>query len=1728
MCAAPYTPGFEVGECLYRSPRTLVYRAMRLHDGAPVVLKCPNIEFPGPQEVARITLEAQILARFDSDAIVRTHGVVPSGGSLALVLEDFGATSVQQWLDRQVALIDIGVALQLAISVAKALAQVHARGLVHRDVKPDNILVDATFQRVVLADFSHYMCREEAPAGAMLAGTLAYISPEQTGQMNRAVDYRSDYYSLGVTLYALLTGTLPFTDSEPIELVHAHLARDPLPLDSPAPGRRVVPTPLSHVVLKLMSKSAEDRYQSAHGLVADLRRCRDEWQARGTIEPFPVGTRDVSEMFQIPTELFGRDDARQRILAALERSMSDRGELVLLHGPSGIGKSAVVRELAAAIVARRGWIAVGKCEQFERSVPYGPVLQVLRDAAEQLLTLPGDRLAAAGVALATELGANAQLAIECVPELGGLLGPQPPPSPVPPGETAHRFRGVLTAAFRGLAATVSPLVVYLDDLQWADPATLDLFPHLIAEGATGLLWIGAFRDEDVGPDHPLQGALLELEHANITPLRVALGPLTRDSIESIIRGAVAPALADPAALAAEVHTRTRGNPFFTRMLLGALYEQGLIVFDQRRGGWTWDLAEIRGARMPDDVGGFLAQQLAALPEEARAVLSVAACIGTRFHVDLLARVLESAESRPIVALQPALALGLVVREGACFAFAHDQILRGAAATLATGARPRVHLALGRLLQCELSSVSAGEALFTVASHFEIGRALLDDPGERAELSGLFLRAGEAALAASAPVAALAYLRGGFELLGPDPWARDPARARALTRARMTAALLCREFTEGATQFEALLARAGGRLDRLALFTARVHLEVTMNRFEEAVRLGREGLALASQRIPTRSSPAGLILEVVKTRWALRGLTEARLAALPLADNQEFIVLSRLLLVLLPAVYRIDVNLMVMHICHVLRLAMLHGVTPESAVMLSSYYAVVEINEHPRAELIRKASAHINALRAHAPDPAIDLRSRYMLLLYVQSWTMPLPEVRAELDAFVPRALALGDDEYMCYAITSAMVIALMGGENLVALQQHLERAHEQATLHHATDMQLTLVIFLRYARALRGETAAPGSFDSDDFSIAEHIERMRATGSAIALFASDYMVIWLGIFSGDLDEAARAADRGETTRRSLFGHPVIGDFLFARALMTAGRPDASHAERRRMRRDLDELAGFAEVGPATYAVRHALVLGALARGEARHGDALHAFGRAVELARQTGQVHLEALAHEYAGRCCLATGQPSNARLQFAAASHAYSRWGATAKASRLSTELPGPGHSETAMSRTLVATGTQTTGSADHLQLAMSSVLRASHALSSEIVLDRLLARLVYVVLEAAGGRACYLLLESGGELRVEAEAILEPQHTRVLHSVPLADCEALPRTLIGYVARSRRDLVLDDAAAEGAFSQDPCVVRRQLRSVLCTPIVHQGKLIGVLYLEHERTRAAFTDGKLSLLRQLAAQIAISIENAQLYRNLNVARDEAVAAARVKSRFLLNIGHELRTPLSGIVGYIELLKEDLAGDDPAQLREDLDGLYEAAQRLVRTTSNVLELTKLESGRTLARPVPIDVAALVSEVVQELRPLAQRRRDALTVALPQEPALLISDRFMLHFCLLRMLENACEFTHDGVVTLRVSCVGDRVRFEIADNGVGIDPAVLSTLFVAFTQADEAPTRRHEGAGVSLAVCKHFCDLLGGTLEATSEPDRGSTFVLDLPSRHVALGPGRSLGPAEPPAPVLLP
>jgi len=1714
--AAPHTPGFELGEQLYESSRTLVYRALRLHDGARVVLKCPNIRFPAPQEVARITREDQILGRLASPAIVRSLGVVPCGGSLALVLEDLGASSLAQWLARRGGAIDVAEALQVAVGVATALARVHAAGLVHRDVKPDNILVDEALGRVVLADFSH--CTGPAPTAedAAPAGTLAFMAPEQTGQMNRAVDYRSDYYSLGVTLYALLTGALPFADSEAIELVHAHLAREPAPLDRPGPGRRAVPTPLSRVVLKLMAKSAEDRYQGAHGLLADLRRCREQWQARGTIEPFPVGARDVSERFRLPTGLFGREDATRRLLAALERSLAGRGEFVLLHGPSGIGKSAVVRELAAALAARRGWLVAGKCEQFERAVPYAPVLQALRDAVEQLLTLPEARLEAAGAALAGELGGHARLAVDFVPGLGAVLGPRLASAPVASGEAASRFRLALAAAFRGLAAAVSPLVVHLDDLQWADAATLELLPHLVAEGAPGLLWIGSARDEELGPEHPLERALVELEHVSATPLRVALGPLTEEATEALVRGAVSPALAGPAALAAEIHTRTRGNPFFTRVLLVALHEQGLIVFDQERGGWAWDLAEIRGARLPDDVGGFLARQLAALPGETRSVLAVAACVGTRFSSELLARALASAEPRVRATLGPAVALGLLVADGGGFAFAHDQIQRGAAAGLEVGARPRVHLTLGRLLRGELSPAAPGEALFTVVSHFEVGRALLDDPEERTGVSDLCLRAGEAALAASAPAAALAYLRGGLELLGPDPWARDPARARALAHANMRAAILSGEFSAGATQFAALLARAGDRLDRLALYAARICLEVKTSRFAEAVRLGHEGLALTELRLPRRSSPAGLLAEVVRARWALRGLTPARLAALPLADDPEQLVLSRLILAVVPAMYRVDVHLMIMLLCHALRLMMAHGVTPESAYLFSAFHAAVEIRERPRAPLLRTIGAHIDALRARFPALTHDLRPQYLQLAFVRGWTLPLPQLRAELDEFVRRAAVVGDTEYLGYGLSTSVGVALMGGENLGALQQHAESGRELASLHHATDMELTLTMFIRLARALRGETAAPNSFDGDDFSLAEHVARARATGSGIALFIRDYLTLWLGILSGDLAMAARAGERGETTRRSLFGHPVVADFVFARALVTAWRPDAARAELRRTRRDLAELAALAELGPAAFAGRHALVLGALAHGEGRHGEALVAFGRAVELARDSGQVQLEALAYELAGRSCVASGQASVAGLHLAAASHAYTRWGALARASRLAAEaaeLGGVAGGLPGASAGASATVTTHSGRADPLQLAMSSVLRASQALSSEIVLDRLLARLVHVVLEAAGGRACYLLLESDGELRVEAEAILDPAHTRVLHAVPLAECEALPHALIRYVARTRRDLVLDDAAARGAFTQDPAVLRRQLRSVLCTPLVHQGKLMGVLYLEHERSRAAFTDGKLILLRQLAAQIAISIENARLYHNLNLARDQAVAAERVKGRFLLNISHELRTPLSGIVGYLELLRDDIDGGDPAQLREDLDRLHEAALRLGRTTSNVLELSKVESGRMLALPVPIDLEALVAEVVAEVRPLAERRRDALTVTLPAPPVLLICDRFMLHFCLLRMLENACQFTQDGAVTLHVSCVDDRVRFEIIDDGVGIDQEAYSTLFVAFTQADDAPTRRHEGAGVSLAVCKHFCDLLGGSLTATSEPGRGSTFVLELPARPAADGPG---------------
>src|SRR6266511_2148544 len=750
-------------------------RGWRSEDSASARLAVfPAAEHTAPASLDRLAHEYGLRDELDSDWAVRPLDLVRERDGTVLVLEDPGG----QPLDRVLGVpLETGKLLRLAIGIAAALGKAHQRGLVHKDVKPANILVNPDSGEVRLTGFgfASRLARErqrpEPPES--IAGTLAYMAPEQTGRMNRSIDSRSDLYALGVTLYEMLTGSLPFTATDPMEWVHCHIARQPVP-----PGERLkgIPGPVSAIVMKLLAKTAEERYQTAAGLERDLRRCLAQWEADRRIDAFPLGQQDRPDRLLIPEKLYGRDREIEKLLASFDRVIKGgTPELVLVAGYSGIGKSSVVNELHKVLVPPRGLFASGKFDQYKRDIPYATLAEAFQKLIQSLLGKSEAELARWRDALREALDPNGQLIVDLVPKLELIIGNQRPVPELSPQDAQRRFQFVLRRFLGVFARPEHPLALFLDDLQWLDAATLDLLEDLLTRSELRhLMLIGAYRDNEVTAAHPLTRRLEAIRNAGVPVQEVRLAPLAREDMGQLIADALRcePAGADP--LTELVREKTGGNPFFVIQFIAALADEGLLMFDHQAARWSWDLERIHAKGYTANVADLMVGKLNRLPAATQQGLQQLACLGNGADLATLALVRGTSEEEVHRDLWEAVRLELIERLDSAYRFVHDRVREAAYSLIPEQSRADAHLRIGRLLAAHTPPEKREELIFEIVNQLNRGVALIASEDERERLAEFNLIAGERAKNATAYASALTYLGAGRALLPEDCWERCAA------------------------------------------------------------------------------------------------------------------------------------------------------------------------------------------------------------------------------------------------------------------------------------------------------------------------------------------------------------------------------------------------------------------------------------------------------------------------------------------------------------------------------------------------------------------------------------------------------------------------------------------------------------------------------------------------------------------------------------------------------------------------------------------------------------------------------------------------------------------------------------------------------------------------------------------------------------------------------------------
>ncbi|MEZ4449176.1 MAG: AAA family ATPase [Nannocystaceae bacterium] len=1695
---------YKLGERLYAGPTTLVHRGVRALDGRPVVIKRVRGDAPA-EELGRLRREYALLRRFDDPALVRAIELHEGEGELLLILEDFGGVALGLVL--QGGPLSIERALMLGLSLTRALEILHGAGLIHRDVKPDNVLVDPTWTRIAVADLGVALDRGEGPREGerdLLEGTLAYISPEQTGRTAAITDYRSDYYSLGVTLYRAVTGELPLTGEDHLALVHAHIARVPTPAIE---RRSAVPPGLSDVIQKLLEKSPDDRYQGAAGLRGDLERCLREWRTHGTIPRFTLGRDDRPGRLRLGETLQGRAPDVAALRRSYEAAAAGERRLVLLAGPAGVGKSALARSVQAMATAGGGLFAAGKFELLEAPSPYEALLQALGGALRQLLALPAAELAPWRARIAGALGAQAAALVEPIPVLKnileetGLLGQDARR----PG--AAPFESAVAALLAALRPPEGPLVIFLDDLQWGDPATLEgLVSFLGRPDLGGVLWIGAHRPLALGDEHPLARLLGEVAAGEVIAELREVGALELEGTAALIAEALSAAPAEVAELAADLHRRADGNPLFVRELLRALHDRRWLLRGAD-GVWRCDHAGLADAGLGDDVGGLLSARIAELDDEARGALRIAACVGNQFSAATIAEVRERPLGAVVSALGRAEARELIAGGGAAepgeYRFVHDKIQQAAAQELGDDERLRAHRAIGRALLARASKPS-GELARVACVHLNQARSVLEDPAERLRLAELNRRAAARAWAVGAPQAALEHAQIGLALLPADAWGRHHDLAFALRREELAAVHLRGDVDLALARVAALRPRARGDDEQVALDLALTEIYTGASRHAEALDAGVQALARLGVRLPRRPGKAALARELVAVVRGFGGRSYAALSGLPeLRDPRVRRALDLLVDLFAPAVFT-DVGVLAMLTLRALRLTQRHGICEQTAAILSVYAGFLRTTGRDARALECVEQALL--LDDRLPHARVRPKVLMNVSVFTLAWYRPIGSVVAVLERGLHFARSHGEYNYGAYISQHLLLLELTAGRSLRGVLQRNDEVKLWLRFGHHQEIAPVYDLF----RWALGSLGGDRSRTPESLAVEEaRLSALDPESMPLSVYAFRFLKLLVSYLSGDY---AAIPPLFKDIRRpgiAIAGSVVVAEFALYRSLFEAavfGQRSARERPRtlERMRRTERSLAGLTRDNPDTFEPRYWLARAERERCEGVDPDP--SYRRAIAAAERSGALHLEALAHELAARHADHIGNLAMAGLHAHAARRLYRRWGARVIAERVEREFEAvlapwlaaddEGHA-TPTTHEHTRFGGATTGTRD---LDLMTLLKASQAISREIVLDRLVRALVRIVMESAGAERCCLLLAGEGGLRIEASSAADGEVTTGGVGPSIDEDPRVAGAIVRYVARTGEAVVLHDAGKSGPFAADPQVQARRLRSVLCVPIVYANAQLGLLYLENNLRAGTFSPQRLALLRQLTSQIAISIENARLYRRLEEARAQAEAGDRAKTAFLLTMSHELRTPMNAVLGYSELICEAAEDGDAEAIIADVARIQRASHRLLRTLAGVLELARLASGDP-PRPSlrAVDLRAAIDEAREAIADTLREREVVVEVAAGDAP-LALADPTMLQFCLVALLDNAARFTGDGAV--RASIEGGAVT--IADRGPGIAEADRAAIFEPFRQIDPSATRTHEGTGVSLAVARRFAGLMSGGLELESAVGEGCRFTLRLP------------------------
>ncbi|MEG4943151.1 ATP-binding sensor histidine kinase [Microcoleus sp. F4-D5] len=1769
--------GYEITNQIHESNNSLVYRGLRKQDNQPVILKFLKQDYPMPASLVRYKQEYEITRNLQLESVPKTYSLERYHNSLVIIFEDCGGESLKLWLASHK--LTLEEFLATAIKITRALGHLHQHKIIHKDINPSNIIINSTTGRVQIIDFgiSTVLSRENPTLKNpnVLEGTLSYISPEQTGRMNRSIDYRTDFYSLGVTFYELLTGQLPCDYNDAIELVHCHIAKQAVPPQEINPE---IPKAVSDIVMKLLAKTAEARYQSAWGIIADLEECLQQLETKGSIADFAIAQKDITDKFQIPQKLYGREREVETLLAAFDRVSNGTTEIMLVSGYSGIGKSALVQEVYKPITKASGYFIAGKFDQFQRNIPYSAIVKAFQSLVKQVLTENETQLNAWKEKLLAAFGDNGQIVIDVIPDVELIVGKQPPVQELGAAEAQNRFNLVFQKFIRLFCSVEHPLVIFLDDLQWADSATLKLLQVMMADNETKYLFlIGAYRDNEVSPSHPLIMTLDELQKQKATINQITLTPLHLEQIANVIADTLRRDTKAVMPLAELVVGKTQGNPFFVNQFLRTLYEENLLIFNYEQRKWDWNISEIEAVGITYNVVELMVGKLRKMPDSTQQVLRLAACVGNSFDLNTLSIVNEKSTAETFQELLPAIQDGLILATSelgvteeeivqshliiTTYKFLHDRVQQAAYALIDESSKKTVHLQIGRLLWQNTSSEMRSEEIFAIVDHLNLGIEGVGDQSERTEIAKLNLTAGQKAKAATAYAAATEYLQVSLGLLAEDSWIYQYELTLILHTEAAEAAFLSGDFDRMQKLAEVVQNSAKTLLDKIKVYEVQIQAYVSQNKLLEAVNIALEILKLLGVEFPSQPNPSDIGQAFTETSAILNGMGIEELIDLPQMNDPNKLAAMKLMSSIFAPVYIAAPALLPLTICKQVHLSVEYGNASVSPFAYANYGFLLcgivgDIDSgYQLGQLALSLLSRLNAQEIKAKTP-------FIVNIFIRHCKEHLRETLEPLVSVYSSGLETGDLEFGAFGLLLYSYFAYYSGKELTALETTMAN-YRNAIYKLKQETALNFhEIYWQAVLNLLGKSEDPcrlqGEAYDEEIRLPLHEQANDRLGVAYLYWNKLSLSYWFENYS----EAIENTTIAEKYLDVVVGLPLVPLFHFYDSLIWLAVYYArSELEQNtildRVRNNQQKMQKWAHNAPMNHLHKFYLVEAETHRVLGEKIEAIEMYDKAIAMAKENEYINEEALAHELAAKFYLSWDKETIAQVYMQNAHYSYQVWGAIAKVKHLEEKYPqlltrtsAKTTTQTKVNRTTTTPTTTSTNLGDTLDLA--TVMKASQAISGEIVLSKLLERLMKIAIENAGAEKGFLILEKAGNWAIEAEGSVKGDEVSVLRSLPLnaeaasGETPKLASTIVHYVIRTQENVVLNNATQEGQFTRDPYIAATQPKSILCTPLLHQGKLTGIFYLENNLTEGAFTTDRLELLKLLSAQIAISLENAQLYNNLQEFNQnleqlvcdrtqelsntldalKATQSKLVESEKMASLGglvagvaHEINTPVGVGVTVASALADHTTEFASiyksgkmkrSELEEFLDIATQSSNTLLTNLNQAAELIQsfkeVAVDRSSEERRTFGVRNYLDEILIQLKPKLRNSKHSIEIkgdtkmALDSYPGALSQ---VITNLLMNSLIHAYEPGESGQFVFDWQQDGDRLRFEYSDDGKGIPPENLSKIFEPFFTTK----RGQGGSGLGLHIVYNLVtQKLLGEIECKSEVGAGTKFIIKLPAQ----------------------